>query len=199
MRKFMFLLGAVLCLSMTAAAQDSTAALDTSSSASEAAAPATFHPSDRESWQLGLGYQYQHFSVLGQSFSTNGFNTDITRYMNNWFGVEGTAIMGFGNTGTPRNLDAKSFFLGGGPHFAIQNKSRFEPWAHVLVGWEHFRFTQTTTIGSNSALGFMAGGGVDYKLGPRAYWRVQGDYIGTHFSSSLQSNYSFGTGVVFNF
>jgi hypothetical protein len=199
MRKFLILFGALLCLSMTAAAQDSTASIDTSSSASDAVPPATFHPSTREPWQYGLGYQYQHFGVLGQTISTNGFNTEITRYINNWFGIEGTAVMGFGNTGSPRNLDAKSFFLGGGPHVALQNKSRIEPWAHVLVGWEHFRFTQTTTIGSNSALGFMAGGGVDYKLGPRAFWRVQGDYIGTHFSSAMQTNYSFGTGLVFNF
>jgi hypothetical protein len=199
MRKFLILFGVLLCLSITAAAQDSTAALDTSSSASEAAAPATFHPLDREPWQYGLGYQYQHFSALGQSFSNNGFDVDITRYMTNLIGIEGTAVMGFGNTGSPRNLDAKSFFLGGGPHLAVQNKSRLEPWAHVLVGWQHFRFTQTTTIGGNSGLGIRAGGGVDFKLGPRAYWRVQGDYVGTHFSSAFQTNYAFGTGVVFNF
>jgi hypothetical protein len=199
MRKFLILFGVFLCLSISAAAQDSTAALDTSSSASEAAAPATFHPLDREPWQYSLGYQYQHFSALGQSFSNNGFDVDITRYVTNLVGIEGTAVMGFGNTGSPRNLDAKSFFLGGGPHLAVQNKSRLEPWAHVLVGWQHFRFTQTTTIGSNSGLGIRAGGGVDFKLGPRAYWRVQGDYVGTHFSSAFQTNYAFGTGVVFNF
>lgn len=199
MRKFLVLLGAVLCFSITAAAQDSTASIDTGSSASEAAAPTPFHPSNRELWQYSLGYQYQHFNLLGQKFSTNGFNTGVTRYVNDWFGVEGAAVMGFGNTGAPRNLVAKSFFIGAGPHAALQNKSRFEPWVHVLVGWEHFRFTQTTTIGSNSSLGFTAGGGVDYKLGPRAFWRVEGDYIGTHFSSALQNNYSFGTGLVFNF
>jgi opacity protein-like surface antigen len=184
---------------MNAAAQDSSAALDTSSAASDAAAPANFHPPGREPWQLGMGYQYQHFKVLGQNFHTNAFDIDVTRYINNWIGFEGASVMGFGHTGAPRNLVAKSFFVGGGPHIAAQNQSRFEPWAHVLVGWQHFRFTQTTNIGSNSALGFMAGGGVDYKLGSRAYWRVEGNYIGTHFSSAMQTNYSFGTGVVFNF
>jgi opacity protein-like surface antigen len=199
MRKLLVLFGVCLCLSLTAAAQEAPAAVSGDSASSEPAPSPTFQPSQRQPWQLGVGYQYQHFSALGQSFSTNGFNSDITRYLNNWIGVEGTAVMGFGNTGAPRNLDAKSFFVGGGAHVAVQNKSRLEPWAHVLVGWEHFRFTQTTTIGSNSALGFMGGGGVDIKLTERAFWRVQGDYIGTHFQSAMQTNYSFGTGLVFNF
>ena len=200
MRKLVFLFGAVLCLSLTAVAQDAPAALDASSPASESAAPAALSPSDREPWQFGIGYQYQHYKVLGQTFHNNGFNTDITRYLNNWFGVEGTVAVGFGNTGTPVNLTAKSLFVGGGPHVAVYNNSRLEPWAHVLVGLQHFRFTQAGgLLGSNSALGFMGGGGVDFKLGARVYWRIQGDYIGTHVQSTTQTNYSFGSGLVFNF
>lgn len=201
MHKLLLLCGAVLCLSLTAMAQDAPAALDASSPASEPAVPAALNPSDREPWQLGIGYQYQHYNVLGQTFHNNGFNTELTRYLNDWFGVEGTIAMGFaGNTGAPLKLKAKSLFLGGGPHVALHNNSRFEPWVHVLVGWQHFRFTQTAKLlGSNSALGFMGGGGVDYKLRERVYWRIQADYIGTHFQSTRQSNYSFGSGLVFNF
>jgi hypothetical protein len=180
-------------------AKDAPAALDASSPASEPAAPASLSPSGREPWQLGIGYQYQHYKVLGQTFHDNGFNTGITRYVNNWFGVEGAVAMGFGNTGTTRNLTAKSIFVGGGPHVSVHNQTRFEPWAHVLVGLQHFRFTQTGAIGSNSALGFMAGGGLDIELGARVCWRVQGDFIGTHFQSTAQRNYSFGSGLVFNF
>ena len=203
MRKLLMLGGAFLCLSLTASAQDSTAALDAGSSAGEPAAPVSLSSLDRESWQLGLGFQYQHYKVLGQSFHDLGYNADLTYYLNNWFGVEGTAAMGFGHTGTkPINFDAKSLFVGGGPHVAFSNKSRFEPWVHVLAGMEHFRFTQTSKVlglGSNTALGFMAGGGVDYRFGGRATWRIQADYIGSHFQSNTQSNYSVGTGIVFNF
>ncbi len=199
MRKLFVLCGAILCLSMTTAAQDAPAASDASSPASEPAVPVTFRPSDRAPWQLGFGYQYQHYKALGQSFHTNGFNTDFTRYMNNWLGIEGTAVMGFGHTSTTPSLVAKSFFVGGGPHVTVHNIGRFEPWVHVLVGWQHFRFTQTATIGSNSALGIMGGGGLDFKVGPRAFWRIQGDYIGTRFQSAMQTNYSIGTGLVLNF
>jgi hypothetical protein len=207
MGKLLILCGAILCFSGAASAQDSVAALDASSPASEpAAVPVHFSPSDREKWQVAAGFQYEHFSVFGLGFHNLGYNASITRYLNDWFGLEGAVVMGFGHTGTspaiPVALDAKSFFVGGGPHVAVTNKSRLEPWAHALVGLQHFRFTQTNNslgLGSNSNLGFEAGGGVDYKLGGRAYWRVQADYVGTHFQSALQTNYSFGTGIVFNF
>ena len=199
MFKLFVLCGALLCVSLTAVAQDSVS-LDTSSPASEPAAPASLYPSDREPWQLGVGFQYQHFSVLGQSFHTFGYNADVTRYLNDWFGLEGAASMGFGHSGTNPSLDAKSFFIGGGPHVTFTNSSRFEPWLHALVGLDHFRFTQTSTIGSNSRLGFVAGAGVDYKLGERTFWRVQGDFLGSKFgNASIDESYSFGTGLVFNF
>ena len=203
MRKVLFLCGTILCLSLTAAAQDAPAAFNASSPASEPAAPVTFRPSDRAPWQLGIGFQYQHFKILGQTFHDVGYNTDFTRYLNDWFGLEGTVALGFGgNTGAPLNLHAKSLFVGAGPHLAVHNGTRFEPWGHLLVGWEHFRFTQTNTIiglGSNSRIGFMGGGGVDIKIFPRAYWRVQGDAIGSHFGSSREINYSVGSGLVLNF
>lgn len=205
MCKFLVLCGAFLCLSLTAAAQDSTAALDTNSSVSDPAAPAALSPSDRDPWQLQAGFQYQQFNVLGVGFHNFGFNSGIVRYLNDAFGLEGVAQMGFGHTGTgpgiPKRLDAKSLFIGGGPHVVWTNSSHVEPWGHVLVGWEHFRFTQTGArgLGSNSTFGFQAGGGVDFRLGGHAYWRVQGDYVGTHFNSAVQSSFSVGSGIVVGF
>jgi hypothetical protein len=200
MFRLFVLCGALLCASLTAVAQDSVA-FDASPAAGEPAAPASLIPEDRDPWQLGLGFQYQHFSVLGQSFHTLGINTDVARYVNNWFAVEGTATMGFGHTASTPSLDAKSLFLGGGPHITFSNRSRIEPWVHVLVGLDHFRFTQTNSaLGSNSRLAFMAGGGADYKLGGRAIWRVQADFLGSKFGqASIDKSYSFGTGIVFSF
>jgi len=87
-----------------------------------------------------------------------------------------------------------------GRYVCILNSDAFvEPWVHVLPGWQHFRFVQGQGLGSNSDFGFMAGGGLDFKVLPRVYWRMQGDYIGTHFQSDLQSNFSVGTGLVIYF
>jgi hypothetical protein len=200
MRKLSILCAALFCLSLTASAQDSTAALDASSSASEPAAPSSFIPADREPWQLGVGFQYMQFNALGLKFHNFGYKADVTRYLSNWFGVEGAAVAGFGHDGNNPNIDAKSFFIGGGPHISLYNSERFEPWVHVLVGWEHFRFTQTTTMGSNSHAAFWGGGGFDYKLrGGRVYWRVQGDFIGSNFGDGISKNFAVGTGLVLNF
>ena len=200
MRKLSVLCVALFCLSLTASAQDSTAAFDASNSASEPAAPASLLPADREPWQLGVGFEYLHFNVLGQSFHNLAYQAGVTRYFSNWFGLEGTAIAGFGHTGTSPSIDAKSLFLGGGPHISLLNTTHFEPWVHVIAGWERFRFTQSATLGSNSHAAFLAGGGVDYKIGSgRLYWRIQGDFLGTNVGPSFSKNYSFGTGLILNF
>jgi len=200
MRKLFVLCAALFCLSLTASAQDSTAAFDASASESEPAAPATFIHTDREPWQVGAGFQYLHFSVLGQSFHNLGYRGDVTRYLTNSLGVEGATILGFGHTGANPSQDAKSFFVGGGPHYSLHATGRIEPWVHALIGWQHFRFTQGPVLGSNSGYGFLLGGGVDYKIGEgRLFWRFQGDYVGAHVGSSISSNYSFGTSLILNF
>jgi len=199
MRKVFVLCGALLCLSLTTAAQESNTTSEAGTPAAEPAAPASLTPADREAWQLAFGFQYQHYGVLGQSFHNVGYNVGITRFLNNRFAVEGTAAFGFGSAGSAPSLDAKSMFIGGGPHVVFNNSSRFEPWLHVLAGLQHFRFTQTALVGSNSGVGFMGGGGVDYKFGSRTFWRFQGDFIGTHLGNSIEKNYSFRTGLILNF
>ena len=203
MCKLMVLCGGILCLWLTAAVPSFAGPCTEQSEA-----PGIFVPA-RDCFELGIGYQYQNFDVLGSKFHNNGYNADFDMHLVDLVtgadgrltvGVEGAVAAGFGgNTGGNPSLQVKSLFLGAGPHLAIENKSRFEPWVHGLLGWEHFRFTQTTTLGSNSALGYMVGGGVDIRLIPKIYWRFQADYLGTHFQSSLQSNYSAGAGIVLHF
>jgi hypothetical protein len=200
MRKLSILCAALFCLSVTASAQDSTAAFDATNTASEPAAPSSLIPEDRQPWQLGVGFQYMQFNVVGLKFHDFGYKADITRYFSNWFGVEGMAVAGFGSTGRNPSIDAKSLFIGGGPHISLFNSNHFEPWVHVIGGWERFRFTQSSTFGVNSNAAFWAGGGVDYKIKEgRLYWRVQGDYIGTNVGPSYSNNFAVGTGFVLNF
>lgn len=203
MRKFLFLCGGILCLAFIAVTPSLAGPCSQQSEA-----PGIFIP-DRGCAEFGVGYQYQHYNVFGRTFNTNGYNVNLGLHLFDWLtgadgrltvSAEGAVTFGFGGrtSGTPQ-LEAKSLFVGGGPHIAIETRSRLEPWAHVLAGWQHFRFTQTFDLGSNSAFGFMAGGGLDFRLGRQVYWRLQGDYIGTRFQSSEQSNYSFGSGLIFYF
>ena len=201
--RFVALCATILCLSLSAAVSSWAGPCKEDNEA-----PGIFVP-DRGCFNLGIGYQYQHFNVLGTGFHTNGVNVDFGMHLIDLItggdgrltlGAEGAVTAGFGgHTGGINSLDAKTLFVGAGPHVALENTSRFEPWFHGLVGWEHLRFTQTATLGSNSALGYMVGGGVDIRLNPKIFWRFQGDYVGTNFQSSLQSNYSTGTGIVLYF
>jgi hypothetical protein len=201
MRKVFILCAAVICLSITASAQDSSVSFDATPAAGEPAAPASFIPADREPWQLGVGFQYLKFNLLARDFHDFGYQASVTRYLSNWFGVEGTAVAGFGHTGSNPTQDAKSVFLGGGPHIVFYSSSHLEPWGHVIGGWERLRFTQeSNNLGVNSHAAFLAGAGLDYKISSgRLYWRIQGDFVGTNVGPTFSKNYSFGTGLVLNF
>lgn len=170
-------------------------------------APGIYVP-DRGCAEIGFGYQYQGYDVFGRTFHDDGYNVNIGVHLFDWLtgaegrltvSAEGTTAFGFGHTGGSPDLDAKSLFIGGGPHVSIQSHSRLEPWIHIIPGWQHFRFTQGPVLGSNSTFGFMAGGGLDIRVNRGVYWRVQGDYIGTTLQSSEQSNYSVGTGLILYF
>jgi len=192
MRHALVLVGVVLFLSISAAAQGP---------AGTGSAPVS--AADLSHWQLGLGYQYNRINLTGTPFNTNGLNISIVRFLDRWFGLEAQVGAGFGNTGattSPANLTAKSVFVGGGPRLAFRNRSRFEPWAHGAVGMEHFRFNQTAgVLGSNTALAGLAGGGIDFYLNPHTAFRLEADWIGTRFFSLNQRHFQAVTGIVFNF
>jgi hypothetical protein len=118
--------------------------------------------------------------------------------------VEAQVGVGFlgktGQTTTPPNLDAKSIFVGAGPRVSYRNRSRYEPWVHLVVGMEHFRFSQTAgVLGSNNALAGAAGGGVDVYLKPHVALRTEADAVGSRFFSANQRSFQVVGGLVFGF
>jgi hypothetical protein len=200
--RFIALFGTALCLWLTAAVPSLAGPCT-----EESEAPGIFVP-DQGCFDLGIGYQFQHFDMLGTAFHNNDYNVNVGMHLFDWVtgaggrmtaGIEGAATAVFGgHAGGNPAVPVKSVFLGAGPHIALESKSRFEPWIHGLAGWERLRL-QTATVGASSALGYMVGGGVDIRLAPLIYWRIQADYLGTTFQSSLQSNYSFGSGIILHF
>ena len=100
-------------------------------------------------------------------------------------------------------LDASGFyrtnvilynFLGGAR--LSTNYGRWRPFAHAMAG--------DRNINSN---GFVTnqwlvdlGGGTDYKLSFRNFsWRVQGDYMFSHYLSANQNDFRASTGLVWRF
>ena len=212
MRKFLALFAAVLFFSVAVAAQDNSTAPATTSSASAAASPARYGGSDLNRWEIAINYAYVRFRPSSSaSFNLHGFNTSVTRYANDWFGLEADVGGSFGHTpatGGPGpfivgNLRAKLLTYGGGPHIAYRRHNKVQPWGHVLFGGAHFRFPQTGPPSANfakiNAFSLVTGAGLDVKLGPHLAWRVQGDFLGTRFFSTWQKSAQMQAGFVISF
>jgi len=193
-----------------------TSALPEAPSAAPAATPAPARSSGTRrarafqeySWQLGISYAYERVRPNGgETFHLMGISTHIAYYFTNSIGLKGVVEPLFGTTpatlgsfNTAPSLKMRQVFFGGGPVYAFHNSSRLEPWVHGLFGGVHLRLTQTAALpGTVNTFAFQGGGGVDYKIRPRLYWRAEGDYFGTRYFSKFQHNFAFKTGIVFNF
>jgi hypothetical protein len=202
MRAAIFVLGIFLFVSASARAQGPAGH---STAAKSGSRPSLAPQHDEyDAWQIALGYQYNRDNLLGSAFSTHGLNISFARFFKRWLAVEADLGTGFlGNTGktsTPPNLAAKSLFVGAGPRIVFRNRTRYEPWVHVAVGFEHYRFSQTGgLLGSNNALAGPAGGGVDIYLTPRAAVRVEADAFYSRFFSANQRSFQAVGGFVLNF
>lgn len=207
MRVAFFLLGVFLLLSASAGAQGPVGVGGGTPGGPKGAKEPKYSAADLhedDPWQIAIGYQYNRDNLLGSPFNTHGVNFSVARYFGRWFGVEGQLGVGFfGNTGQttiPPNLGAKSVLVGGGPRLVWRNRSRYEPWVHLVVGMEHYRFNQTAgLLGSNTALAGDAGGAVDIYLKPHVALRVEADAVGSRFFSTNQRSFQVVGGVVFGF
>jgi len=72
---------------------------------------------------------------------------------------------------------------------------KFRPFAEFEIGVGHVSAESQT----DTSLATAVGGGVDYKILHALAWRVQGDYVHTHFFSAGQNNVRISTGIVLRF
>src|SRR5580704_6025925 len=146
-------------------------------------------------WQLGIGVDWLRFRSSIFNASAIGFNTSVTYFTNDWFGVEGDFSTGF----APEILDrehVKLLIIGGGPKIAWRERKR-EPWMHAIVGFAHEQ--PQTADNTRHAFAVKVGGGADYRFNPRLSGRLEGDWVRTSFFSQSQNNFELSAGVVFHF
>jgi len=203
MRRFLVLVGCLALLSISARAQGPAGVGAGGSQSRSTSRSGSEYAGDLSQWQLSMGYQYNRINLTGNPFSTSGLNVSATRYFASWFGVEGQAGFGFGNTGTttnPSNLEVGSVFLGVGPRLALRSHSRIEPWIHAVAGMEHFRFNQTAgVLGGNTGFAGLGGGGIYVRLSSHTSFRVEGDVLESHFFSMYQRSFQAVSSVVLSF
>jgi hypothetical protein len=100
-------------------------------------------------------------------------------------------------------LDASGYYRTGvtqynlllGPRLSA-NYGKWRPFVHGMGGAQ--RVNSSGDLYTHYAIDI--GGGVDYKLFFKTfYWRLQGDYIRTHYLSANQNAYRASTGIVWRF
>lgn len=82
-----------------------------------------------------------------------------------------------------------------GPRISF-SYGKWRPFVHVMAGLRHV-----------NSVGFIynpfaidGGGGADYKLPFKNFsWRLQGDYLYSHYASAYQNDYRASTGIVWRF
>ena len=139
------------------------------------------------------GYSYgQLTDVTNKQSYTKGWNAS----------AEDLPFVRFSHLGFV--LDASGAYRSGvtmysgffGPRLST-NVGRWRPFVHAMGGIRH---VDSNRIIIYNALGFDIGGGADYKLWFKNFsWRLQGDYMHTHYASANQNDYRASTGIVWRF
>jgi Outer membrane protein beta-barrel domain len=168
------------------------------SAALAAAAPepqVNHRDSERERWQLGLGFTYVKFRSPAIDAGMEGLNTSVTYFTNDWLGVEGNITAAFGRK---IFVDDRTKYAGitGGPKIVMRERG-WEPWAHVLFGMAHVN-PQLAGVGKNG-VAIQLGGGADFFNRRQISLRVEGDWVRTQLYSQSQNNFQVVTGAVFHF
>ncbi len=89
----------------------------------------------------------------------------------------------------------KQYNIFGGPRLSV-TIGKWRPFVHGMGGIRHvnsngFVYNPTT---------IDIGGGADYKLPFKNFsWRLQGDYMHSHYASANQNDYRASTGIVWRF
>jgi hypothetical protein len=148
-------------------------------------------------WRLYVGYTFFDFhEVPGLSNTENGLDIAVTYFPKSyWIGVEGDLMATFGGQA---GCTSRFTLPEGGVRFRWIGPRAIEFWMHGLIGDAYF-FPQTA-YGSQTALGYEMGGGVDINARRKRFaYRFEADAVGTRFFHSYQFNPKISAGIVFKF
>ncbi|PYP83742.1 MAG: hypothetical protein DMF61_22370 [Blastocatellia bacterium AA13] len=140
---------------------------------------------DHPKVEVFTGYSYLR-GDLDANF--HGWEASATGNLNKWFGVTADFSGHYVN-----GLNIHSFLFG--PKFTYRGSGRVNPYFQTLFGGVHFG-----GFGSNTALGWASGGGIDVKVHKKVAIRVVDvTYLLIHDNGVNSSNGRVSTGVVWRF
>ena len=151
--------------------------------------PQTINDDDvRGTWEMGLGYTFVRFQSSLFNASMNGLNTTVSYYLRDHLALEGNVTAAFSE-------DARYLFYGGGVKVSKGNR-KLQPFAHALVGGAHI-FPRGAT--GNNGFAARLGGGVETRLQPQLWLRIEGDYVRSQLYSSGQNNFQAVAAINYRF
>jgi hypothetical protein len=139
------------------------------------------------------GYSYMHFGGGSDfnGFNSNGWELSGEYKVLPWIGA---AVDVDGHYGSLQGVSSSVHNYLFGPQVSFP--ARVSPFAHVLVGGEHFHGGGASDTSFATAFGF----GIDTHVAPQISWRiVQFDVIHTHLFNEGEDHTRVSTGIVFHF
>ena len=154
-----------------------------------------------------FGYTYYNTDISSIDRSnTNGWQASVEGKVLPWVGIVADVGNHYGSANFPAgcgggigfcsiNLDVSEHNYLFGPRVSF-SAGRIRPFVEGLIGVGHVNVKDAT---SDTSFASALGGGIDYRLIPHLAWRLQGDYVTTHFFDTRQNNLQVSTGVVIRF
>lgn len=155
----------------------------------------------------------------GTHLNLNGWDLSAQQNMNSWFGGIVDFSGGYGSRSVtpfqPGGNQSRATFMpalytiGGGPQFTYRKSERIQPFARIIAAAAQSGLNPNSSITnalaaiapapstSDTAFALIAGGGVDYRLKPHAFFRVAGDYIHTSLFHQGENSFRVTAGIDF--
>jgi opacity protein-like surface antigen len=161
-----------------------------------------------------FGYTYYNTDLSLSRGSLNGFEGTLEGKLVPFLGIVADFTGHYGTLAFPGptcpagvpcgpvNANAHQYEAMFGPRISVPG-GKFRPFGEFEIGVGHVN----TNASNNNIIGFGSattyatalGGGLDYKIFGPVAWRLEGDYVRTHFFSTGQNNFRFSTGIAFRF
>jgi opacity protein-like surface antigen len=160
-----------------------------------------------------FGYTYYNTDLSLNRGNLNGFQATLEGKVVPVLGIVADITGHYGSLSFPTFCSLCS-----GPMYASANvhqyevmfgprvsfpAGKFRPFAEFEIGAGHVNTNSSNSnivgFGSTTSYATALGGGVDYKIFGPVVWRLEGDYVRTHFFSAGENNYRFSTGIAVRF
>jgi opacity protein-like surface antigen len=159
-----------------------------------------------------FGYTYYNTGISMTSGDLNGFQATLEGKLVPMLGIVADFTGHYGSLSSPvfcslctgpvtASTNAHQYEAMFGPRVSFL-AGKFRPFAEFEVGVGHLTANGVPlyafpNFASTTSYATALGGGLDYKIFRRIAWRLEGDYVRTHFFSVGQNNFRLSTGIAF--